>query len=162
MRKAIDLVGVSYGNLTVVSRGANTHINKATWNCICSCGNTHNSTASNLKQGKSKSCGCIRSKRTGNLQRTHSDSNSKEFRSWHAMKTRCLNTKYKRYKDYGGRGITIYLDWITSYASFLAYVGRAPSPKHSIDRIENDGNYEPGNVKWSTPKEQANNRRKRY
>ena len=160
-RKIVDLTGKSFGKTTVISRGPNTEESKPTWRCLCSCGNYHNSTSANLKQGKTKSCGCIRSTRTGNMHRTHSDSNSKEFSAWHGMKTRCLNKKYHRYKDHGGRGITICSEWINSYEKFLSHVGRAPSKNHSIDRINNEGNYEPGNVKWSTPKEQANNRRKR-
>jgi hypothetical protein len=84
---------------------------------------------------------------------------SPEYYSWGAIKNRCLNKKNPAYCNYGGRGITMFTDWIDSFESFFSYVGNRPSSKHSIDRIENNGNYEPGNVKWSTKKEQANNRR---
>jgi hypothetical protein len=74
------------------------------------------------------------------------------------MLTRCRNPRNARYKDYGGRGITVCEAW-RSFEAFLADMGRRPSPAHSLDRRENDGNYEPGNCRWATPEEQANNRR---
>lgn len=159
-RKIDDLTGKIFGRLKIISRGPNTNDNKATWNCKCECGRYHHATAANLKQGHSKSCGCIVIDRVIKMSTTHGDSNSKEFRAWRSMRTRCYWTNSKRYKDYGGRGIRVCDTWNESYIAFLSCIGRAPSLRHSLDRIENNGNYEPGNVKWSTPKEQANNRRK--
>jgi hypothetical protein len=75
------------------------------------------------------------------------------------MKSRCLNVRCRNYNRYGGRGIRVAQVWIDSYEAFLAHVGRRPTPRHSIDRIENEGHYEPGNVRWATPSEQARNRR---
>ena len=89
----------------------------------------------------------------------HNASNTPEYRTWAGMKNRCLNPNNPRYKSYGGRGISVCSEWIESFSAFLSHVGLKPSPLHSIDRINNDGNYEPGNVRWATAKEQARNTR---
>jgi hypothetical protein len=93
-------------------------------------------------------------KKHGEAQKT------KEYSAWSRLPGRCYNPKHKAYKNYGGRGITICDRWRYSYENFLADMGRAPSPKHSIDRIDNDGNYEPSNCRWATAKVQGNNQRK--
>jgi len=86
---------------------------------------------------------------------------SAEYHSWSGMKQRCKDKNKDGYKYYGGRGITVCGRWRDSFVNFLADMGRKPSPKHSIDRIDGDGNYEPGNCRWATPKEQFLNRKKR-
>lgn len=83
----------------------------------------------------------------------------KERRAWSAMKTRCLNPRMPGFEHWGGRGIKVCDRWRWSFANFYADVGAAPTPKHSLDRINNDGDYEPGNVRWATPSQQASNRR---
>jgi hypothetical protein len=85
---------------------------------------------------------------------------TKEYRTWLGMRRRCLNANDKNYRDYGGRGIGICKRWLNSFENFLADVGRAPDPEYTIDRINNDGNYELGNVRWATREQQAKNKRR--
>lgn len=92
---------------------------------------------------------------------SHGMRHSPEYQSWRHMKHRCNNPANPHYQNWGGRGITVFPEWVNSFSAFYAYVGPKPGPDYSIDRIDNNGNYEPGNVKWSTPLEQANNTRPR-
>ena len=90
----------------------------------------------------------------------HNRAHTPEWTAWQAMKSRCTNPKYMHFKHYGGRGITICDQWFSSFQQFFSDVGPKPTPKHTLDRINVDGNYEPSNVKWATRKEQTTNRRK--
>lgn len=133
------------------------------WECCCSCGSIGTVLASNLKQGHSLSCGCLVAETTRARSTTHGYSVAggitKEYLTWQRIKGRCHNPKNHKFPDYGGRGIIVDPSWIDDFPAFLAHVGPCPSTSHSIDRIENDGNYEPGNVRWATRKTQANNKR---
>lgn len=102
-------------------------------------------------------------RQVGLLNRKHGEGQGRrtpEYRAWDSLRDRCLNRRSPRYADYGGRGIAVCTRWRDSYENFLADVGRRPSAQHTLDRFpNNDGNYEPGNVRWATKKEQASNRR---
>lgn len=164
----LGIIGQRFHRLLVVSdagtRGPNYH---RYLKCRCDCGKTSVVRQDGLKANRVWSCGCYQLERfkTHPHNLKHGDAKnpgpSPEYRTWQGMKRRCLNTALPDYPDYGGRGITVAPEWISSFPAFLSHIGRRPSAKHSINRINNDGNYEPGNVEWSTSVEQANNRRKR-
>ena len=127
------------------------------YKCQCSCGNTLHVMYQNLLAGRSKGCKKCAARQKA---RTHGMKNSREYHSWQSMKQRCLNTSVRSYADYGGRGIIICDRWLNSFENFYADMGKRPEG-HTLDRINNEGNYEPSNCRWATPSEQSLNQRKR-
>jgi len=157
MPNILDVVGKRFGRLVVLQRASAIGSKNVMWLCQCDCGETTTGAAANL--GKTKfSCGCLqkevaRKSMSGNrLARTglHGKSHYPEWGVWSRMKDRCYNTNNEKYHRYGGRGITVCDRWLNSFEDFLDDMGRRPSKRYSIDRIDNDGNYEKSNCRWTT------------
>ena len=130
--------------------------------CKCRCGAERLVYRSNLRSGVSLSCGCLANEITAARNTTHGEpQNSPEYMAWANMRQRCSNQNREDYERYGARGIAVCEEWLHDFPGFLAHIGRRPGPGYSIDRIDNERGYEPGNVRWATAKEQAANRRKR-
>lgn len=158
----VEMTGKRFGRWYVVSRAYPIVNNKfAYWNCVCDCGKEKVVLGTTLRNGRSKSCSCLR----GEHQRVHGCAISgkihPEYRVWMGMRRRCSNPKHWAWKYYGGRGITVCKRW-DSFVNFFSDLGCRPTPKHQLERINNSGNYEPSNCKWATRKEEMRNTRQNH
>jgi hypothetical protein len=164
MRNFEDLTGYRFSRLVVVGLQAKGS-HGSLWSCACDCGSLIVTEGSHLRSGHTKSCGCLRRCVASFSNLRHGDSHrgsiTSEYRAWKGAKARCFNRKSPDFQAWGGRGITMCQRWKSNFSNFLSDMGRKPSPAHSLDRIDNDGDYEPGNCRWATPKQQSNNSRPR-
>lgn len=158
----LELAGQTFGRLTVLEFAGITAVQKhSVWRCVCSCDESSVVLVQgrSLVNGGTRSCGCLASESTTTRSTTHGKSRTSEYRVWAGMKDRCLNPNSRNFPDWGGRGIQVCQRWQESFEAFLEDVGLRPEKGMSLDRINNAGNYEPGNVRWATWEQQQNNRR---
>lgn len=154
----IHLEGQIFGRLTVIGRSTVKSGDCFKWTCQCDCGKTKAVDGGNLRHGRTTSCGCIQKERAAASNMTHGAVRSPEYKSWQAMKTRCLNPRNRKFPDYGGRGITICQEWVNDFTIFLWDMGPRPAG-HTLDRKDNDGPYSKTNCRWATSLMQRHNRR---
>lgn len=151
-----DLSGQRFGRLVAV-----TYLGKRRWRCGCDCGGTALVQSNNLRSGKQRSCGCLRNDTTRARTLKHGHAAGRkttpEYRAWQSIQKRCYDPNNMNFERYGGRGIKVADEWRDDFPCFLRHIGLRPSAQHSLDRIDNDGDYKPGNVRWASKSLQAKN-----
>lgn len=164
--RVVVVVGARYGRWLVTSqvdleRIRQSQSGKRRWMCQCECGTERAVLEASLKNGTSRSCGCLQIESSVDRHIRHGETlggrKTVEYKAWQAMLDRCRNAKNSRYDQYGGRGIDVCARW-EKFECFLADMGRRPSAKHSLDRVDNDAGYDADNCRWAIPHEQMTNR----
>jgi hypothetical protein len=155
-----DITGQRFGQLIAINLSHRDKFKRAMWNFRCDCGTEKVIAMADVAAELTISCGCFHREELGARRRTHGRGRTKLYKVWTAMKQRCLNPKDRKFKDYGGRGITVCDRWLHSFEAFLEDMGECP-PGLSLDRRDNDGPYDPDNCRWTTLIEQSRNMRRR-
>lgn len=154
--KQIDLTGQRFGMLTVLESAGKAN-KQSIWKCKCDCGQLSIKRVGNLRHGRTNSCGCLRKTTTAKLKVKHGMYGTPTYSSWSSMLTRCNNPRNHKYPDYGGRGIVVCKEWY-DFPAFFSDMGTRPEGT-TLGRIDNNGNYEPGNCEWQSDSVQARNKR---
>lgn len=167
MPKTTDISNQKFNRLTAVSLVGFDRFNKSVWKFLCDCGSEFISNSASVKSGKTKSCGCLKKEKAiENGKKSlgppikHGGSKTPEYKIWKTIKQRCSNKNCTDYPEYGGRGIFICHEWENDFSKFLQDMGKRPSTKHSIDRLDNNKGYSKDNCRWATAKEQRLNQRR--
>lgn len=153
------MIGKKFARLTVMNEAGKNKHGRKLWDCLCDCGKHSVVSGTRIRTGRTKSCGCLQPDTARTRATKHGQHKIREYNIWSSLKQRCENENDKSYSRYGGRGISVCERWKDSFENFLEDMGVSPSNNHSVDRVDNNGNYEPINCKWSTPFEQVTNRR---
>lgn len=157
--KGKAIVGNKFGRLTPIKKIGQDAFRGSIYLCSCECGNSVEVRGGNLVSGNTRSCGCLRNETLSRISSTHHESKTRLYRIYQAMKRRCYNTNSKDYEGYGGRGIQVCEEWKTNYECFRDWALVNGYEDHlTLDRIDNEGNYELKNCRWVNAKVQANNK----
>ena len=164
MSRPIDISGQRFGRLIAIERVEVPNSTRAMWRCKCDCGNEKITSGVNLRRGKALSCGCLHKETVAKINKEtktkHGESQSRLYSIWRGMKKRCYCKKHEAYHNYGGRGISICDDWLSSFEKFQKWaLSHGYDKSMTIDRVDVNGNYEPQNCRFITKAEQSRNRR---
>ena len=160
----LTMVGQTFGRLVVLGCPSRDKHGTAFFPCRCECGASALVRGDHLRSGRTQSCSCLQRERLSVRNKVHGLRAHPLYYTWKGMKQRCYDSSHKHYQGYGGRGITVHPAWVDSLKAFIAYIEKELGPRpegHTLDRINNDGNYEPGNLRWASAQQQADNRRSR-